>query len=62
MREMGEGVPFTRTRRITGYLVGSLDRFNTAKREEVKDRVKHSVDRFSEALVKEDSKCKSSIH
>lgn len=34
-------VPFERIRRITGYLVGTLDRFNNAKREEVNDRVKH---------------------
>lgn len=33
--------PFERIRRITGYLVGTLDRFNDAKREEVRDRVKH---------------------
>lgn len=38
---VGEGVKFERIRRITGYLVGTLDRFNDAKREEVKDRVKH---------------------
>lgn len=36
-------VPFERIRRITGYLVGTLDRFNNAKRSEVTDRVKHSV-------------------
>lgn len=36
--EMG----FHRIRRITGYLVGTLDRFNNAKRAEVEDRVKHS--------------------
>ena len=34
-------VPFQRIRRITGYLVGTLDRFNNAKRREVDDRVKH---------------------
>ena len=33
-----------RIRRITGYLVGTLDRFNNAKKAEVKDRVKHSLD------------------
>ncbi len=32
---------FERIRRITGYLVGTLDRFNNAKRAEVEDRVKH---------------------
>lgn len=36
-------VPFQRIRRITGYLVGTLDRFNNAKRSEVNDRVKHKI-------------------
>lgn len=35
--------PFERIRRITGYLVGTLDRFNNAKRAEVTDRVTHST-------------------
>lgn len=35
-------VKFQRIRRITGYLVGTLDRFNNAKRKEVDDRVKHT--------------------
>jgi ribonucleoside-triphosphate reductase len=35
------GVPFERIRRITGYLVGTLNRFNNAKRAEEHDRVKH---------------------
>ncbi|WP_347451994.1 anaerobic ribonucleoside triphosphate reductase [Acetoanaerobium noterae] len=39
-REEGN-VPFERIRRITGYLVGTLDRFNDAKKSEVNDRVKH---------------------
>lgn len=34
---------FERIRRITGYLVGTLDRFNNAKRKEVDQRVKHTV-------------------
>ena len=34
-------VPFERLRRITGYLVGTLDRWNNAKYAEQKDRVKH---------------------
>ncbi len=34
---------FQRIRRITGYLVGTLDRFNNAKRAEEHDRVKHSL-------------------
>ena len=36
-------VKFDRIRRITGYLVGTLDRFNDAKRAEEHDRVKHEV-------------------
>lgn len=36
-----DAVPFERIRRITGYLVGTLDRFNDAKRDEVESRVKH---------------------
>lgn len=39
-----EDVPFERLRRITGYLVGSLDRWNDAKKAEEKARVKHNVD------------------
>lgn len=35
-------IKFERIRRITGYLVGTLDRFNNAKRQEVEYRVKHS--------------------
>ena len=38
------GRPFERIRRITGYLVGTLDRFNNAKRAEERDRVKHRMD------------------
>lgn len=37
-------VPFDRIRRITGYLVGTLDRFNDGKRAEEHDRVKHGVE------------------
>ena len=41
---IGEGVGFERIRHIiTGYLVGTLDRFNNGKRAEEHDRVKHSV-------------------
>lgn len=40
---VGEGVGFERIRRITGYLVGTIDRFNDAKRAEVRDRVKHGL-------------------
>ncbi len=35
--------PFQRIRRVTGYLAGTLDRFNNAKKAEVRDRVKHDV-------------------
>ena len=38
---IGECVGFERIRRITGYLVGTTDRFNNAKRAEERDRVKH---------------------
>lgn len=40
---VGEDVGFARIRRITGYLVGTLDRFNNAKRAEESDRVKHGL-------------------
>ena len=36
-------VPFERIRRITGYLVGTMDRWNDAKTSEEADRVKHST-------------------
>ena len=42
-RTVGEGVKFERIRRITGYLVGTLDRFNNAKKAEVSDRVTHGT-------------------
>ena len=42
-RAEGDNVRFERIRRITGYLVGTLDRFNDAKRAEEADRVKHAV-------------------
>ncbi len=35
--------PFERIRRITGYLVGTLDRFNDGKAAEERDRVKHGI-------------------
>ena len=38
-----DDIKFERIRRITGYLVGTLDRFNNAKRAEVEHRVKHSM-------------------
>lgn len=42
-KTVGRGVGFERIRRITGYLVGTLDRFNDAKRAEESDRVKHGL-------------------
>ena len=39
--KMGDGIGFERIRRITGYLVGTLDKWNDAKKAEEKDRVKH---------------------
>ena len=36
-------VPFERIRRITGYLVGTMDQWNDAKAAEERDRVKHSL-------------------
>jgi len=41
-KKIGEGVKFERIRRITGYLVGTMDRFNNAKRTEESERVKHT--------------------
>ena len=51
MKEVGKGVKFERIRRITGYLVGSISRFNDAKRAEEKDRVKHSIDKTPNSAV-----------
>ncbi|MEL7609862.1 MAG: anaerobic ribonucleoside triphosphate reductase [Bacillota bacterium] len=52
--EEDDGPHFQRIRRITGYLVGTLDRFNNAKRAEEGDRVKHSVSlKNSEPSVEE---------
>ena len=42
-RESDSDVPFERIRRITGYLVGTVDRFNNAKKAEVADRVTHNT-------------------
>ena len=42
-RSRGQGLTFERVRRITGYLVGTLKRFNNAKRAEERDRVKHAT-------------------
>ena len=41
--KMGKGTPFERIRRITGYLVGTMDKWCNAKKAEERDRVKHSM-------------------
>jgi len=49
--------PFERIRRITGYLVGTLDRWNSAKQAEERDRVKHGIPNPEEEVnlhIKED--------
>ena len=43
-KDREDGIPIERIRRITGYLVGTLDRFNNAKLAEVQKRIKHGVD------------------
>ena len=40
---VGEGVLFEHIRRITGYLVGDVSRFNNAKQREENDRLKHDI-------------------
>ena len=42
-KTVGEGVGCERIRRITGYLVGTVDRFNNGKKAEERDRVKHGT-------------------
>lgn len=42
--KLGKGVKFERIRRITGYLVGTIDRWNNAKKAEERDRVKHGME------------------
>ena len=49
VKTVGEGMGFERIRRITGYLVGTVDRFNNGKRAEEHDRVKHGT----EGILKE---------
>ena len=44
VKTIGEGVGFERIRRITGYLVGTIDRFKNGKRAEEHDRVKHGTE------------------
>lgn len=38
-----QSIPFERIRRITGYLVGTIDRWNDAKKAEERERVKHAL-------------------
>lgn len=41
--KLGKGVTFERIRRITGYLVGSMDQWCNSKKAEERDRVKHGL-------------------
>ncbi len=47
-KEIEGDAGFERIRRITGYLVGTVDRFNDAKQEEVKDRIIHKMGKLTE--------------
>ena len=40
-QQVGQNVGFERIRRITGYLVGTMDKWNDAKKAEESERVKH---------------------
>ena len=42
---VGKDMKFERIRRITGYLVGAINRWNNAKKAELHDRVKHGLDK-----------------
>ena len=55
-KEVGKGVKFERIRRITGYLVGTLDRFNNGKKAEERDRVKHTIGVKNESNKKDVTK------
>ena len=49
---LGEGIKFERIRRITGYLVGTMERWNNAKKAEERDRVNHiGGDRNEQKMV-----------
>lgn len=48
---LGEGIPFQRIRRITGYLTGDLNTWNNAKQKELKDRVKHESNKEEQPTV-----------
>ena len=41
-QELGQDVPFSRIRRITGYLTGDINTWNNSKKQELNDRVKHT--------------------
>jgi hypothetical protein len=43
-KTVGEAIGFQRIRRVTGYLVGDLDRFNNAKRSEERERLAHATE------------------
>ena len=43
VKTVGEGIGFERIRRITGYLVGTVEKFNNGKKAEEHDRVKHGT-------------------
>ena len=49
-KELGKDIGFERIRRVTGYLAGDVSKFNDAKRAEVNDRVKHSLNTASPEL------------
>ena len=49
--KMGRGVKFDRIRRITGYLVGTTDKWCDSKKAEERDRVKHSLTRKDDLNV-----------
>ena len=53
--KMGKGVRFERIRRITGYLVGTLDKWNNAKKAEEKDRVKHGTSEVTNTRNRKDN-------
>lgn len=51
-RIRGKGIQFDRIRRITGYLTGSLNSWNSAKAAEERDRVKHEYSAKVETIIK----------
>ncbi len=54
--KFGQGVRFERIRRITGYLVGTMDKWCNSKKAEEKDRVKHGLSRSVGASACESNK------